>query len=266
MLPALETTGLFTTTFNQYGSYTFNLPTQAGTLALLSDVAASTTAASAALGIETTRAETSELANATAIGAEITRAETAETANANAIAAETTNRISGDANQATQLAAETAARIADYNATVAALASETASREGDYNATVAALASETASREGDYNATAANITALFAAIAFNGVGSQFFVSFGQFSLQGGYNVTSGTAGQVGVGVIGWPNGDVSAVHAFVATAISTSNGGVTIEFETSNTGSFTVYASRPTGAGGQLATQIAFYWLAITQP
>jgi hypothetical protein len=56
MMPSFETTGLYTTTFNQQGTFTFTLPAQPGTLALTSDVAA-----------ETARATAAEVVNAAAI-------------------------------------------------------------------------------------------------------------------------------------------------------------------------------------------------------
>jgi hypothetical protein len=56
MMPSFETTGLYTTTFNQQGTFTFTLPAQPGILALTSDVAA-----------ETARATAAEVVNATAI-------------------------------------------------------------------------------------------------------------------------------------------------------------------------------------------------------
>ncbi len=62
LLPRFTTTGLFDTIFDQQGSYTFTLPSHAGTLALTTDIAANVTAEAVAR----TAADAAETARATA--------------------------------------------------------------------------------------------------------------------------------------------------------------------------------------------------------
>ncbi len=99
LVARLRTTGTFTTTFAQSGTFTFSLPVAAGTLALIDDVNAAGVDASAALSAEISArvtADTMEFNRATgvesqlssAISEEASRATAAENANTAAIATE----------------------------------------------------------------------------------------------------------------------------------------------------------------------------------
>jgi hypothetical protein len=90
LVPPFTSTGAFQTIFGQQGNFTFTLPAEVGTLALLTDV-------STAVTVETTRATTAEGVNAAAVTAEATRATTAEGVNAAAVAAETARAEAAEA-------------------------------------------------------------------------------------------------------------------------------------------------------------------------
>lgn len=85
LIPAISTTGSFSTIFTQQGNYTFILPPGNSTLATTANVATETTRATTAEGVlttavgtETTRAMAAEGVLTTAVGTETTRATAAE--------------------------------------------------------------------------------------------------------------------------------------------------------------------------------------------
>lgn len=89
VMPSFKTTGLFTTTFNQQGTYSFVLPNQAGTVALTSDVAVEGSRAATAEGVLTAAGT----ANAAAIASETARAVNVESSVAASVRTEATARI-----------------------------------------------------------------------------------------------------------------------------------------------------------------------------
>lgn len=80
LAPQFLTTGLYTTTFNQQGTFTFTLPPSAGTLATTANVATETTRATAAEGAEVTRATAAEALLAPKASPALTGTPTAPTA------------------------------------------------------------------------------------------------------------------------------------------------------------------------------------------
>ena len=76
MMPQISTTGVYTTVFNQQGSYTFTLPGAPGTLAMLSDVATETARAEAAEALLAPLTAPAFLGSATLAGSVIQTANT----------------------------------------------------------------------------------------------------------------------------------------------------------------------------------------------
>lgn len=101
MVPAITTTGEYSTVINQTGSYTYTLPGYGGTFALTTDVAT-------AVATETTRATAAEAALTTAITTEATRAGAAEGVLTTALSTETTRAETAEATNATAISTETA--------------------------------------------------------------------------------------------------------------------------------------------------------------
>lgn len=142
-LPAFLTTGAYTTTFNQKGVFTFDLPGFPGTLATLADVDAEATRALAAEGANTTAIDTEVTARTAAVASEVTRATAAEGANATAIATETNRATAAEGTNATAIATETTNRTTAITAEATA---RTAAISAEATARTAAIAVETAAR------------------------------------------------------------------------------------------------------------------------
>lgn len=104
------------------------------------------------IGVETTRAEAAEAANATAITNETTRAEAAEAANAAAVVTERTRAETAEAANATAIATETTNRGTAVTTEATARANADTSLLGDINAEIARAEAAEASLLADINA------------------------------------------------------------------------------------------------------------------
>lgn len=252
-MPSIETTGVFTTTFNQQGNYTFTLPSTPGTLAMLSDVATETAraqTAEAALAISSGSGSTSLGA---AIAAETTRATAAEGVNATAITTEATARAAGDATNAAAVTTEATARTAAIGVETTRAEAAEATNATNIATNATAIAAETTRAE----------AAEALAAPLSGFASSFTSTGGYVKRPDGYirQFGFGVADGTGLAVITYPIPFPTASHSRGATIIVSGFGSaIMAQIGASGLSTMNVLTVSPASGAGVGSGQ--FYWWA----